>query len=183
MYILEAGLNLRKWRCLQNLTYPPSTRHSSLRPGGASLLAQTLRSEQGGDRSRAQWSRLAPPPPLFHLTHGLRRRAPCSGVLAARRRLHDRARLQLSRTGSRSTIYPVTTPTGREEPGTSLYPSYNDPPHAPRPGSCQEATFGVSCTPSSPGPGGSGPASSPSSPLGPDLATGAVAGAVGSHGV
>ena len=51
------------------------TRHCSLRPGGASLLAQTLRSEQGGDRSRAQWSRLAPPPPLFHLTHGLRRRA------------------------------------------------------------------------------------------------------------
>ena len=27
----------------------------------------------------------------------------------------------------------VTTPAGREEPGTSLYSSYTDPPHAPRP--------------------------------------------------
>ena len=31
----------------------------------------------------------------------------------------------------------VTTPAGREEPGTSLYPSYNDPPDAPRPRQCQ----------------------------------------------
>ena len=36
----------------------------------------------------------------------------------------------------------VTTPAGREEPGTSLYPSYNDPPDAPRPRQCQGGDFG-----------------------------------------
>ena len=35
----------------------------------------------------------------------------------------------------------VTTPAGREEPGTSLYPSYNDPPDAPRPRQCQGGHF------------------------------------------
>ena len=77
----------------------------------------------------------------------------------------------------------VTTPAGREEPGTSLYSSYTDPPHAPRPGRCQEATSGVSCTPASPDPGGSGPASSPSSPPGPAPAAGANVGAVGARGI
>ena len=36
----------------------------------------------------------------------------------------------------------ATTPAGREEPGTSLYPSYNDPPDAPRPRQCQGGDFG-----------------------------------------
>ena len=45
----------------------------------------------------------------------------------------------------------VTTPAGREEPGTSLYPSYNDPPDAPRPRQCsKEATSGVFAGPSWP---------------------------------
>ena len=51
------------------------TRHCSLRPGGASLQAETGRSEQGDVRSRSRWPRLVPPPPLFHRTHGLRGRA------------------------------------------------------------------------------------------------------------
>ena len=47
----------------------------------------------------------------------------------------------------------VTTPAGREEPGTSLYPSHNDPPDAPRPrqcGSAKEATSGVFAGPAWP---------------------------------
>ena len=39
----------------------------------------------------------------------------------------------------------VTTPAGREEPGTSLYPSYNDPPDAPRPRQCQGGDFRRLC--------------------------------------
>ena len=156
------------------------TRHSSLRPGGASLLAQTLRSEQGGDRSRAQWSRLAPPPPLFHLTHGLRRRAlGCS-------RQGEGCTIELDSSSLAPGVgppHPVTTPAGREEQGTSLYSSYTDPPHAPRPGQCQEATSGVSCRPESPGPGYSGPASLTPSPPGLALAAGAIAGAVGARGI
>ena len=88
------------------------TRHCSLRPGGASLLAQTLRSEQGGDRSRAQWSRLAPPPPLFHLTHGLRHRAlGCS-------RQGEGCTIELDSSSLAPGVGPlhrVTTPAGREE--------------------------------------------------------------------
>ena len=156
------------------------TRHCSLRPGGASLLAQTLRSEQGGDRSRAQWSRLAPPPPLFHLTHGLRRRAlGCS-------RQGEGCTIELDSSSLAPGVGPlhrVTTPAGREEQGTSLYSSYTDPPHAPRAGSAKEATSGVSCRPESPGPGYSGPASLTPSPPGLALAAGAIAGAVGARGI
>ena len=79
--------------------------------------------------------------------------------------------------------HPVTTPAGREEQGTSLYSSYTDPPHAPWPGQCQEATSGVSCRPESPGPGNSGPASLTPSPPGLALAAGAIAGAVGARGI
>ena len=132
----------RPWREL--------TRHCSLRPGGASLLAQTLRSEQGGDRSRAQWSRLAPPRPFFHQTHGLRRRAlGCS-------RQGEGCTIELDSSSLAPGVGPlhrVTTPAGREEQGTSLYSSYTDPPHAPRAGSAKEATSGVSCRPASPGCG------------------------------
>ena len=156
------------------------TRHCSLRPGGASLQAETGRSEQGDVRSRSRWPRLVPPPPLFHLTHSLCRRAlgcPRQG---------EGCTIELdssSLTPGVGRLYQVTPPAGREERGTSLYSSYTDPPHAPRPGRCQEATSGVSCTPASPGPGGSGPASSPSSPPGPAPAAGAIAGAVGARGV
>ena len=156
------------------------TRHCSLRPGGASLLAQMGRSEQGGDRSWAQWSRLAPPRPFFHQTHGLRRRAlGCS-------RQGEGCTIEVdssSLTPGVGRLYQVTTPAGREEQGTSLYSSYTDPPHAPRAGSAKEATSGVSCRPESPGPGYSGPASLTPSPPGLALAAGAIAGAVGARGM
>ena len=106
------------------------TRHCSLRPGGASLQAETGRSEQGDVRSRSRWPRLVPPPPLFHRTYGLRRRAlGCS-------RQGEGCTIEVdssSLTPGVGRLYQVTTPAGREEPGTSLYPSYTDPPHAPRP--------------------------------------------------
>jgi len=166
----------------------PAPKHAltttlTVRPEGSSLQAETGRSEQGDVRSRSRWPRLVPPPPLFHRTHGLRGRAlGCS-------RQGEGCTIEVdssSLTPGVGRLYQVTTPAGREEPGTSLYPSYTDPPHAPRPrerGSCQEATSGVSCTPASPGPGGSGPASLPPSPPGPGLAAGAIAGAVGARGI
>ena len=104
------------------------TAHSAR--GGASLQAETGRSEQGDVRSRSRWPRLVPPPPLFHRTHGLRGRAlGCS-------RQGEGCTIELdssSLTPGVGRLYQVTTPAGREEPGTSLYPSYTDPPHAPRP--------------------------------------------------
>ena len=107
------------------------TRDCSLRPGGASLLAKTGRSEQDSDRSRAQWSRLVPPPPLFHRTYGLCRRAPGYS------RQGEGCTTELDSSSLAPGVGPLhlaTTPTGREEPGTRLYPSYNDPPGcAPRP--------------------------------------------------
>ena len=133
----------------------------------------------------AQWSRsrlaaLAPPPPLFHLTHGLRRRAlGCS-------RQGEGCTIELDSSSLAPGVGPlhrVTTPAGREEQGTSLYSSYTDPPHAPRAGSAKEATSGVSCRPESPGPGYSGPASLTPSPPGLALAAEAIAGAVGARGI
>ena len=50
-------------------------------------------------------------------------------------------------------------------------------------GSAKEATLDVSIRPASPVPGGSGPASLPSSPPGLAPAAGAIAGAVGARGV
>ena len=49
-----------------------------------------------------------------------------------------------------SPLYRVTTPTAREEQGTSLYLRYNIPPHAPRAGSAKEATSGVFAGPAWP---------------------------------
>ena len=156
------------------------TSYFLLRPGGASLQAETGRSEQGDVRSRSRWPRLVPPPPLFHRTHGLRGRAlGCS-------RQGEGCTIELDSSSLAPGVGPlhrVTTPAGREEQGTSLYSSYTDPPHAPRAGSAKEATSGVSCRPESPGPGYSGAASLPPSPPGPALAAGAIAGAVGARGV
>ena len=94
--------------------------------------------------------------PFFHQTHGLRRRAlGCS-------RQGEGCTIELDSSSLAPGVGPLhraITPAGREEQGTSLYSSYTDPPHAPRPGQCQEATSGVSCRPESPGPGNSGPAS------------------------
>ena len=56
-------------------------------------------------------------------------------------------------------------------------------PMHPGRGSAKDATLGVSCTPASPGPGGSGPASLPPSPPGPAPAAGAIAEAVGARGM
>ena len=75
------------------------TSYFLLRPRGASLLAQTGRSEQGDVRSQSRWPRLDPPPPPFHRTHGLRRTT--CGMAAASRGSHDRGRVKLSRTASK----------------------------------------------------------------------------------
>ena len=91
----------------------------------------------------------------------------------------------LSRTVSKS-VTSGDHPRGPRRAGDKLiviYSSYTDPPHAPRPGRCQEATSGVSCRPESPGPGYSGPASLTPSPPGLALAAGAIAGAVGARGI
>ena len=65
---------------------------------------------------------------------------PCSGVLAARRRLHDRARLKLSRTGSRSTIS-GDHPRGPRRAGDKLILFIHRPtPCTPR-GQCQRGHF------------------------------------------
>ena len=65
---------------------------------------------------------------------------PCSGVLAARRRLHDRARLKLSRTGSRSTTS-GDHPRGPRRAGDKLILFIHRPtPCTPR-GQCQRGHF------------------------------------------
>ena len=127
------------------------TSYFLLRPRGASLLAQTGRSEQGDVRSQSRWPRLDPPPP------------PSIGLMASAGRPAAWPRQAEGRTieVESSSLAPrasprdrVTTPAGREEPGTSLYPSYNDTPMHPVRGHAKEATSGVSCTPASPAPGG-----------------------------
>ena len=80
-------------------TWRELTSYFLLRPRGASLLAQTGRSEQGDVRSQSRWPRLDPPPPPFHRTHGLRRTT--CGMAAASRGSHDRGRVKLSRTASK----------------------------------------------------------------------------------
>ena len=75
------------------------TSYFLLRPRGASLLAQTGRSEQGDVRSQSRWPRLDPPTPSFHRTHALRRTT--CGMAAASRGSHDRGRVKLSRTASK----------------------------------------------------------------------------------
>ena len=65
---------------------------------------------------------------------------PSSGVLAARRRLHDRARLKLSRTGSRSTTS-GDHPRGPRRAGDKLILFIHRPtPCTPR-GQCQRGHF------------------------------------------
>ena len=115
------------------------TSYFLLRPRGASLLAQTGRSEQGDVRSQSRWPRLDPPPPPFHRTHGLRRRPAAWPRQAEGRTIEVESSSLAPRASPRDR---VTTPAGREEPGTSLYPSYNDPPDAPRPRQCQGGDFG-----------------------------------------
>ena len=89
----QSSRRSRTWREL--------TSYFLLRPRGASLLAQTGRSEQGDVRSQSRWPRLDPPPPPFHRTHGLRRTT--CGMAAASRGSHDRGRVKLSRTASNPT--------------------------------------------------------------------------------
>ena len=89
---------------------PPSTAESRL---GVSSLVTAHSAREG----RVCWLKRFGPskvvteaglsglglPPAHSLPSDAWPPPPCSGVLAARRRLHDRARLKLSRTGSRST--------------------------------------------------------------------------------
>ena len=122
----------------RSTTWRVLTSYFLLRPRGASLLAQTGRSEQGDVRSQSRWPRLDPPPP------------PSIGLMASAGRPAAWPRQAEGRTieVESSSLAPrasprdrVTTPAGREEPGTSLYPSYNDPPDAPRPRQCQGGHF------------------------------------------
>ena len=95
----SAGSQCSPQSSRRRTTWRELTSYFLLRPRGASLLAQTGRSEQGDVRSQSRWPRLDPPPPPFHRTHGLRRTT--CGMAAASRGSHDRGRVKLSRTASK----------------------------------------------------------------------------------
>ena len=85
---------------------------------------------------------LTPRTPPFHRTHGLRRTTCGMARQASGRTIEVESSSLAPRASPRDR---VTTPAGREEPGTSLYPSHNDPPDAPRPRQCQGGDFPRLC--------------------------------------
>ena len=142
-------LRLHVWRrSAGSQCSPPSTAESRL---GASSLVTAHSAREG----RVCWlkrfgpskvvteaglSGLAACPPAPSLPSDAWPPPPCSGVLAARRRLHDRARLKFSRTGSRSTTSSDHAHGPRRTGDKPILFIHRPTPCTPR-GQCQRGHF------------------------------------------